>query len=99
MDLIKEDYLKVKKAMIQGARTIDEVKEKTDLVIDSPEMEAGVQKALLGVCGCKQVSLEEAVKAVKNGATTVEEIGDITTAGTGCGNCHALLQNVIELGR
>lgn len=99
MDLIKEDYLKVKKAMIQGARTIEEVKEKSDLVIDTPEMEAGVQKALASACGCKQVSLEEVVKAVQNGAKTVEEVGEITTAGTGCGNCQALIKNVIELGR
>ena len=39
MELIKEDYLKIKKAMIQGARSIEEVKQKSDLIIDSPEMD------------------------------------------------------------
>lgn len=42
MELIKEDYLKIKKAMIQGARSIEEVKQKSDLIIDSPEMENAV---------------------------------------------------------
>lgn len=99
MNLVKEDYLKVKKAMIEGARTIEEVKEKSDLVIDTPEMTEAVEKALKGVCGCKQVSLEEIITAIKNGANTVEKVGDATTAGTGCGNCQKLIQNVIDLGR
>ena len=99
MNLMKEDYLKVRKAMVQGARTIEEVKEKSDLVIDGPEMKEAVEKVLKSACGCKQVSLEEVIIAVKNGADTVEKVGDVTTAGTACGNCQKLIQNVIDLGK
>lgn len=40
------------------------------------------------VCTCKQVSLGEIVHAIKeNNAKTIEEIGDLTDAGTACGCC------------
>jgi NAD(P)H-nitrite reductase large subunit len=56
---------------------------------------------LASVCGCKGVSLQAVVEAVKNGADTVEKVGEVTGAGTAedCGRCKALIQNVIELGR
>ena len=62
---------------------------------------------LSSVCGCKKVSLEAVVNAVKNGADTVEKVGQVTGAGTGvdevtgeeCGKCKVLIQNIIELGR
>ena len=99
MELIKEDYLKIKKAMIQCARSIEEVKQKSDLIIDSPEMENAVQKVLKGACGCKSVSVEDVIQAIQNGANTVEKIGEVTGAGTGCGNCQPLLQNIIDIGK
>lgn len=62
---------------------------------------------LSSVCGCKKVSLETVVKAVKNGADTVDKVGEITGAGTGideetgepCGKCKVLIQNIIDIGR
>jgi NAD(P)H-nitrite reductase large subunit len=62
---------------------------------------------LSSVCGCKIVSLETVVNAVRNGADTVEKVGEMTGAGTGvdeetgetCGKCKGLIQNIIDLGR
>lgn len=59
------------------------------------------------MCGCRKVSLEAVVNAVKNGADTVEKVGEVTGAGTGineetgepCGKCKPLIQNIIDLGR
>ena len=40
------------------------------------------------VCGCKGVTLGEVVHAIKEqGAKTIDDIGDITDAGTACGCC------------
>ena len=36
---------------------------------------------------------------MKNGADTVEKVGEVTGAGTQCGRCKALVQNIIELKR
>lgn len=54
---------------------------------------------LTSVCGCKNVSLEDVVNAIKNGADTVEKVGEETGAGTCCGRCKPLVQNVIDLKR
>jgi NAD(P)H-nitrite reductase large subunit len=53
------------------------------------------------------VSLEAVVNAVKNGADTVEKVGEVTGAGRGineetgeeCGKCKGLIQNIIDIGR
>ena len=58
-----------------------------------------IEKILASVCGCKGTSLESVVEAVKNGADTVEKVGEVTGAGTQCGRCKALVQNIIELKR
>lgn len=58
-----------------------------------------IQAILDSVCGCKQVMLADVVAAVEDGAITVEEVGEKTGAGTACGRCKALVQNVIDLGR
>ena len=58
-----------------------------------------IEAILASVCGCENVSLEDVVTAVKNGADTVEKVGEITGAGTACGRCKALVQNVIDLKR
>ncbi len=42
------------------------------------------------VCSCKKVSLGEIVHAIKEkGAKTIDDIGDITDAGTACGCCKS----------
>ncbi len=42
------------------------------------------------VCSCKHVALGEIIHAIKEeGAKTVDDIGDITDAGTACGCCKS----------
>ena len=93
------DCITIRKAMIQGARTLDEIKEMTGAATGCGKCAEEIEKILASVCGCKNTSLEEVVTAVKNGADTVEKVGEITGAGTYCGRCKALVQNVIELKR
>lgn len=90
-------YIDIRKAMINGARTLDEIKELTGASTGCGRCAGEIEKILASVCGCKNVSLEEVVSAVKNGADTVDKVGEVTKAGTGCGRCKALIQNVIDL--
>ena len=78
-------YIDIRKAMIAGARTVQEIKDMTG--------------AATGCGRCKGVSLEDVVNAVKNGAETTEKVAEITGAGSACGRCKALVQNVIDIKR
>lgn len=52
------------------------------------------------VCACKQVGLNTIKEAiVKQGLETVEEIGQCTSAGTGCGSCVSDLGVILEESR
>jgi len=43
------------------------------------------------VCSCRKVTLGEIIHAIKEqGATTIEEIGKLTDAGTACGCCKCV---------
>lgn len=94
------DYSTIRRAMCDGARTVEDVKEKAGVCGQCSGCESELAGILSSVCGCKHVSLETVVNAVKNGADTVEKVGEITEAGTGedCGRCKALIANIIELG-
>lgn len=48
------------------------------------------------VCNCFSISEEEIRDAIKKGATTVESVGEATTAGTGCGGCQERIQEIID---
>ncbi|BCN29047.1 (2Fe-2S)-binding protein [Anaeromicropila herbilytica] len=39
------------------------------------------------VCGCLNVTVNDMVNAIKNGAKSFEEVQSITKVGTGCGQC------------
>ncbi len=101
------DYLSIRKAMTQGARTVDELVELTGVCTECKGCRSELEGILSSVCGCKNVSLRAVVEAVKNGADTVEKVGEATGAGTGvdeetgeeCGKCKGLIQNIIDLGR
>ena len=93
------DYITIRKAMIQGARTVEEIKEMTGAGTRCGHCVPAIQAILDSVCGCEKVALADVVAAVETGATTVEAVGEATGAGTSCGRCKALVQNVIELGR
>lgn len=95
------DYITIRKAMISGVRTKEELVNETGICMDCEGCKNEVGGILSSVCGCKEVSLQQVVDVVKNGAKTVEEVGELTGAGTGedCGRCKGLIQNIIDLGR
>ena len=93
------DYITVRKAMCQDARTKEEVKEIAGVCLECDSCKSELDQILGSVCGCENVSLEAVVSAVKNGAATVDEVGQMTGAGTDCGRCKILIENVIKLGR
>ena len=39
------------------------------------------------VCGCFNVTVQDLVKAIENGANSFEEVQAVTKVGTGCGKC------------
>ena len=91
------DYITIRKAMIQGARTVEEIKQMTGAGTGCGRCVGAIEEILASVCGCKKTSLADVVDAVKKGADTVEKVGEVTGAGTACGRCKALIENVIEL--
>lgn len=89
-------YVDIRKAMVNGARTVEEIGEMTGAGTGCGNCVKNIEKILSLACGCKMVTVEEVVKAVENGADTVEKIGEVTGAGTDCGKCKMLLQNIID---
>lgn len=54
------------------------------------------EKAL--ICTCFSVSEEQIESAIsENHLETVEEVGDVCNAGTGCGSCQPLIQEIIDV--
>jgi bacterioferritin-associated ferredoxin len=47
-------------------------------------------------CICRAVSTTSVEYAVLGGAASVEQVGEATGAGTGCGSCHDVLGAVID---
>ena len=49
------------------------------------------------ICSCNDIYKSQIVDAIKNnGLTTVEQVGEITTAGTVCGQCLDDIQNLLD---
>ena len=48
------------------------------------------------ICHCQEITYEEILEAINNGAHTVEEIGDVTEAGITCGSCIEDLEEILE---
>jgi bacterioferritin-associated ferredoxin len=46
-------------------------------------------------CICHAVTDDEVAVAVDMGAATVEAVGTVTGAGTGCGSCRSHLEDLI----
>ncbi|MCC3866667.1 (2Fe-2S)-binding protein [Terrisporobacter mayombei] len=92
-------YIDIRMAMIDGARTLEEIKEKTGAATGCGGCAGAIEEILASVCGCKKVSLADVVSAVNNGCDTVEKVAEATKAGSGCGRCRALVQNVIDIKR
>lgn len=97
----KVHYSSIRKGMVEGARTVDEIIDAAGVCSTCAGCEAELEDILCSVCGCKEVSLETVLESIKDGADTVEKVGIVTKAGTeeDCGRCQALIQNVIDTGR
>ena len=49
------------------------------------------------ICNCNEIYKSEIVKAIKEkGLKTVEEVGEITSAGTVCGQCQDDIQKILD---
>lgn len=92
-------YVDIRKAMIQGARTVEEIKEITHAGTGCGGCIPEIETILASVCGCNKVSLESVITAVKNGADTTDKVAEVTRAGATCGRCKALVQNIIDTGK
>ncbi|MBF7096808.1 (2Fe-2S)-binding protein [Alkalibacter mobilis] len=101
------DYIAIRRAMIGGARTVNDLKEKICVCGECEGCKTELPIILSTVCGCEKVSYDAVLAAIKAGADTVEKVGEATKAGTGidketgepCGRCKPLIQNMIDLGR
>jgi len=93
-------YLDIRMAMVKGLRTVDEIKEATNACADCSGCETSLDLILSTVCRCRMVTLKAVVDAVKNGADTVDKVGEMVKAGTEptCGKCKILIENVIAIG-
>lgn len=96
MNLAFEKYIKVRKAQAEGARTIEELKEKSDIVIETEEELKEIETLIKNACKCKNVSIETIVQAVKEGNDTIEKVVEATKAGSACGKCKGIITNIIE---
>ena len=49
------------------------------------------------ICHCFEVSREEIENAIREKwLKTVEEVGEATNAGTGCGGCQEQIQEILD---
>ena len=49
------------------------------------------------ICPCFEVSRDEIENAIREkGLKTVEEVGEVTNAGTGCGGCQEQIQEILD---
>lgn len=92
------DYITIRKAMIDGARTIEDVIQATGATNGCGGCLPKVQEILDSVCGCTNTSMKDVKDAISNGADTVEKVTEITGAGSVCTRCNALIDSVIKNG-
>ena len=100
-DTNQVSYLDIRKAMVKGLRTPEEIKLDTGACITCPGCTRSLDWILTTLCRCRAVPLKAVVDAVKNGADTVEKVGEVTKAGTEptCTRCKILIENVIANGK
>lgn len=48
------------------------------------------------VCVCNFITEKEIKEAIKMGASTLDDIKELTSAGTTCGKCHAAIKNLLR---
>lgn len=92
------DYLSIRKSMIMGARSLEDIQGSTHACRGCCDCQEDIQNILSSVCSCKNVSVQEVVDVVKAGATSVEEVADLTGAGSDCQRCRLLVKDIITRG-
>lgn len=95
----KVDYITIRKAMVAGARTEEDILKATGAAGSCGRCKTQIKEILASVCGCNNTSMEEVLNSVKKGANTVKMVSDETQAGNCCGKCQPLIQSVIDLQR
>ena len=48
------------------------------------------------VCTCMQVTEEQIKEAIANGAKTLDDIAEANGAGTGCGSCQSVIEEMLN---
>ena len=99
MSLAMDKYKMVREAQAQGARTLEELMELTEIQIENDEEKAKIEELLKNVCKCRKVSVEQVVASVRNGADTITKVAESTGATTACGRCKGIVSNIIETKR
>lgn len=94
-------YGDVRKAMVEGARTKEDLIDKAGVCGECPECIERIPYMTSMLCGCKEVPMQKVIDAVQSKeASTLEDVMEMTGAGTGenCGRCQGLIKNIFELG-
>jgi bacterioferritin-associated ferredoxin len=65
----------------------------------SAEVGASSGSARVIVCHCKGISDRDVRAAVRGGAACRQSVGARCEAGTGCGGCHAVIDEIIHAER
>lgn len=92
-------YGDIRMAMVNGARTVEEIQEITGAGTGCCDCLDEVRKILSLACGCKMISMKTVLEAVKKGADTIEKVSEETGACTDCGKCKPLIKNIIDTRR
>jgi len=92
-------YGDIRKAMVGGARTVEDIQAITGAGTGCGKCIKDIKKILSLACSCKMVTMDTIIEAVNNGVDTVEKLAEITGAGTDCGNCKFILKNIIDTKR
>lgn len=88
-------YGDIRKAMSNGALTIEAIMEETSAGSGCGSCIEDIEEILASACSCFDVSVAEVKAAVREGASTVAEVGHKVKAGTGCGRCQNLVGQII----
>ena len=48
------------------------------------------------ICFCEEITYQDILNAIRNGAKTVEDITEMTNAGLACGTCISDLEEILE---
>jgi nitrite reductase (NADH) large subunit len=58
---------------------------------------AGAAGGARVICNCNKVSEDQIVECIKGGSVSVEAVGEVTRAGTGCGSCQSEIKQLVQL--